>query len=112
MRPKPEIFHITKQKLHNVLQGVAKPGVELEESERQAFIEWSTENVERFWLDDKGPIKTSDVIVLDDPQTTGIMPHIREHAKKNVRVIFRSHIEIRADLIRDHPEGSQARAWG
>jgi hypothetical protein len=40
----------------------------------------------------------------------GIIPHIRKHAP-STRIIFRSHIEIRADLIRDYPEGPQAETW-
>lgn len=67
-RPKPEVFDITKRKFHNVLQGVAAPDVRLTEDEKQMFIDWSDENAKRFWLDDKGPIKNSDVIVIDDPQ--------------------------------------------
>jgi len=67
-RPKPEVFDITKRKFHNVLQGVAPPDVWLNDDDKQTFIEWSDENVNRFWLDDKGPIKNSDVIVIDDPQ--------------------------------------------
>lgn len=67
-RPKPEVFDITKRKFHNVLQGVAAPDVWLSDEDKQTFIEWSDENVNRFWLDDKGPIKNSDVIVIDDPQ--------------------------------------------
>ncbi|KAI9314469.1 hypothetical protein BX666DRAFT_1862426 [Dichotomocladium elegans] len=64
----------------------------------QLFIDWSNENVERFWLGENGPIETSDVIVIDDPQG-------------KTRIIFRSHIEIRADLIRDDPDGPQAETW-
>lgn len=67
-RPKPEVFDITKRKFHNVLQGVAPPDVYLTETDKQIFIDWSNENARRFWLDDKGPIKNSDVIVIDDPQ--------------------------------------------
>jgi hypothetical protein len=67
-RPKPEIFDITKRKFHNVLQGVADPKVRLNEAEKQAFIEWSDENVHRFWGDQSGPIQNSDVIIIDDPQ--------------------------------------------
>lgn len=67
-RPKPEVFDITKRKFHNVLQGVAPPEVRLSEYDKQMFIDWSNENVERFWLGPKGPIMTSDVIVVDDPQ--------------------------------------------
>lgn len=67
-RPKPEIFDITKRKFHNVLQGVADHDVRLTDEDKQAFIDWSDENATRFWLDDKGPLKNSDVIVIDDPQ--------------------------------------------
>ncbi|KAI9495770.1 hypothetical protein BDB00DRAFT_869990 [Zychaea mexicana] len=114
MRPKPEIYRITKQKFHNVLQGVAKPGVELQERDKTMFLDWTEENVNRFWADDNDPIKTSDVIVIDDPQVSGIIPHIRrlvDKNKKDVRVIFRSHIEIRADLLRDHPDGRESKTW-
>lgn len=62
------MFDITKRKFHNVLQGVADSSVWLTDEDKQAFIDWSDENVRRFWLDDNGPIKTSDVIVIDDPQ--------------------------------------------
>ncbi|CAO3587459.1 unnamed protein product [Absidia cylindrospora] len=109
-RPKPEVFDITKRKFHNVLQGVAAPDVRLTEEEKQVFIDWSNENANRFWLEEKGPIKTSDVIIIDDPQVVGIIPHIKKHAPK-VRIIFRSHIEIRADLIRENPTGPQAETW-
>ncbi|KAI9483255.1 MAG: hypothetical protein EXX96DRAFT_557466 [Benjaminiella poitrasii] len=109
-RPKPEVFDITKRKFHNVLQGVADPHIRLTKEDEQAFIDWSNENAQRFWLDDKGPIKNSDVIVIDDPQLCGIIPHIRKHAPKT-KIIFRSHIEIRADLIKNEPEGSTANTW-
>ncbi|KAG0171355.1 hypothetical protein DFQ28_005623 [Apophysomyces sp. BC1034] len=109
-RPKPEVFEITKRKFHNVLQGVAPAGTRLTEEEKQRFIDWSDENVTRFWLHDDGPIKNSDVIVIDDPQLIGIIPHIKKNAP-NVRIIYRSHIEIRADLIRKDPNGPQAETW-
>ncbi len=67
-RPKPEVFDITKRKFHNVLQGVAAPDVRLTDSEKQMFIDWSDENAKRFWIKDGGPIRNSDVIVIDDPQ--------------------------------------------
>ncbi|KAF7729511.1 hypothetical protein EC973_004185 [Apophysomyces ossiformis] len=109
-RPKPEVFDITKRKFHNVLQGVAPPGTRLTDEDKQIFLDWSRENVIRFWLQSKGPILNSDVIVIDDPQLVGIIPYIKKHAP-NVRIIFRSHIEIRADLIRDDPDGPQAATW-
>lgn len=45
----------------------------------------------------------------NDP-VAGIIPHIREHAPKTP-IVFRSHIEMRADLIRDDPDGPQAQTW-
>lgn len=41
----------------------------------------------------------------------GIIPHIKRLAPHTTRIIFRSHIEIRADLIRDNPDGPQACTW-
>jgi alpha,alpha-trehalose phosphorylase (configuration-retaining) len=67
-RPKPEIFDITKRKFHNVLQGVADPKVRLTDADKEAFIEWSNENVNRFWGDRSGPLQNSDIIIIDDPQ--------------------------------------------
>ncbi|KAI8391035.1 uncharacterized protein BYT42DRAFT_555348 [Radiomyces spectabilis] len=109
-RPKPEVFDITKRKFHNVLQGVAAPNVRLTAEDKQTFIDWSNDNVNRFWGDEKGPLRNSDVIVIDDPQVCGIIPHIKR-CSPNTRIIFRSHIEIRADLIRDYPDGPQAETW-
>lgn len=40
----------------------------------------------------------------------GIIPHIKKHNPR-ARIIFRSHIEMRADLIRDDPDGPQAETW-
>ncbi|KAI9255297.1 hypothetical protein BY458DRAFT_558633 [Sporodiniella umbellata] len=109
-RPKPEVFDITKRKFHNVLQGVAAPDVCLTDEDKQTFIDWSDENAKRFWLDEHGPIKNSDIIVIDDPQVCGIIPHIREHSP-GTKIIYRSHIEIRSDLIEEYPEGPQAVTW-
>ncbi|KAI9494832.1 hypothetical protein BDB00DRAFT_817251 [Zychaea mexicana] len=109
-RPKPEVFDITKRKFHNVLQGVAPPDVRLNDHDKQMFIDWSNENVDRFWCKDGGPLLKSNVIIIDDPQLVGIIPHIKKINPK-CRVIFRSHIEMRADLIRDYPDGPQAETW-
>ncbi|KAI7870394.1 hypothetical protein BDF14DRAFT_1993964 [Spinellus fusiger] len=109
-RPKPEIFNITKRKFHNILQGIADPQVRLSEEDKKTFIAWSEENAKRFWMDHQGPIRNSDVIVIDDPQLCGIISYIKE-VSPNTRIIFRSHIEIRADLIREQPEGHQVETW-
>ncbi|KAG0746771.1 hypothetical protein G6F57_001437 [Rhizopus arrhizus] len=110
VRPKPDMFDITKRKFHNVLQGVSSPDGYLTDKEKEKFIDWTDENVSRFWLKDDGPIKNSDVIVIDDPQVCGIIPYIRKYVPET-KIIFRSHIEIRSDLIEEHPEGPQAITW-
>ena len=66
-RPKPEVFEITKRKMHNVLQGVA-PGIVLSTDDKTVYDEWCASNIERDWA--KGPMKDSDIIIIDDPQRT------------------------------------------
>lgn len=48
-----------------------------------------------------------------EPSVTvsGIIPHIKHLAKSSTKIIYRSHIEIRADLIRQDPTGPQAETW-
>lgn len=112
--------------------------VRLEEVDKAKWLEWTKMNVMRHWDADEGPIKTSDVIVIDDPQgargtvelgvhsgaiytrtriisspptqhqtVSGLIPWIRQRNPK-AKIVYRSHIEIRADLIRDNPDGPQA----
>ncbi|KAI9229690.1 MAG: hypothetical protein DHS80DRAFT_13549 [Piptocephalis tieghemiana] len=108
-KPKPEVFDITKRKFHNVLQGVAPPDARLTEEEQEIWRDWVIQNVESYWLGERGPLMNSDVIVVDDPQLCAMIPMIRAVNPK-VKVIYRSHIEIRADLVRQ--EGSpQADVW-
>ncbi|RIB23632.1 Glycosyltransferase Family 4 protein [Gigaspora rosea] len=109
-KPKPEIFDITKRKFHNILQGVGPSDTRLTQDDKNAFLTWSENNVERFWGDEDGPIKTSDVVIIDDPQVCGIIPHIKR-LNPTCKIIYRSHIEICADLIRNDPNGPQAEVW-
>jgi len=108
--PSPEVFTITKRKFHNVLQGVAPPDVRLTEEDKAKWLTWTKMNVERHWDDPDGPLMTSDVIVIDDPQVCGLIPWIRQ-LNPQAKIVYRSHIEIRADLIRDDPQGPQAQTW-
>ncbi|CAG8535192.1 25914_t:CDS:10 [Dentiscutata erythropus] len=114
-KPRPEIFDITKRKFHNILQGVGPSDARLTQDDKDAFIAWSDNNVERFWDDEDGPIKTSDVIIIDDPQVCGIIPHIKK-LNPTCKVIFRSHIESKLlcyaiKLIINNPTGPQAEVW-
>lgn len=50
------------------------------------------------------------MIIIDDPQMPGLIP-IAKQAAPDRPVIFRSHIQIRSDLV-DTPGTPQAEAWG
>lgn len=74
----------------------------------QQIKDWISDNAKHYWLKEKGPLKSSaeggaDIIIVDDPQ----MPHLIPLAKKedpNRPVLFRSHIEVRDDLVQVFPQ--------
>ncbi|KAK4500467.1 hypothetical protein PRZ48_008656 [Zasmidium cellare] len=100
-KPKPEVFRITKTN-HNILQGVAEEHERLSDEQAATIHDWVQTNADRFWARDGGVLLPrskggADVIIVDDPQ----MPNIIDISKKldpDRPVIFRSHIQIRADL--------------
>jgi hypothetical protein len=61
----PVVWAVTKQRFHNVLQGVSKPGVVLEDEHKEIFEKWTVANLETFWCE--GAIEGR-VVVIDDPQ--------------------------------------------
>ncbi|ORY17691.1 putative trehalose synthase-like protein [Clohesyomyces aquaticus] len=100
-KPKPEVFRITKNN-HNILQGVADPKLRLTGKHMAVLDDWCKQNAERFWISPGGALAArsqggADVIIVDDPQ----MPSLVKIAKMldpDRPVIFRSHIQVRADL--------------
>jgi hypothetical protein len=42
----PAIFDITKRKIHNVLQGVADEGEEMNDEDKRSFEAWTEQNCE------------------------------------------------------------------
>ncbi|KAH3953115.1 hypothetical protein HBH53_036920 [Parastagonospora nodorum] len=112
-RPNSEIFRITKNN-HNILQGVDEK-LQLEDEQAKMLDEWCEQNAARYWIKpDKGPLAHPDqggahVIIVDDPQ----MPKLVDIAKQidpNRPVIFRSHIQVRADRANDESTNT-ARVW-
>jgi hypothetical protein len=103
------VFRITKTN-HNILQGVVPPDVRVSKEQLDKISSWIRNNASAYWLSDNGPLKPAskggaDVIICDDPQ----MPEIIKIAKEqdpDRPVIFRSHIEVRGDLVEE--EGSAA----
>ncbi|OJD11260.1 hypothetical protein AJ78_07936 [Emergomyces pasteurianus Ep9510] len=112
-RPRPAVFRITKTN-HNIFQGVSKPGERLTEENKTALTDWIVGNAKRYWCGKGGPLSPpseggADVIVIDDPQMPGLIPLIKEVTPVRP-VIYRSHIQVRSDLIAD-PTTPQAEAW-
>lgn len=100
--PRPEVFRITKTN-HNILQGVAGPEETLTDDQINILKDWSGTNANRFWLPEQGPLSApsnggAHFIVVDDPQLPYLVP-IAKNADPNRPVVFRSHIQIRGDLV-------------
>ncbi|GAA5863971.1 hypothetical protein JCM1840_000652 [Sporobolomyces johnsonii] len=103
------VFNITKRKFHNVLQGVADKEIMLTEDDQELFESWTRFNFKRFWADEESPIRRLDIAIIDDPQLTALIPIIRRESPRT-KIVFRSHIQIRADLI-DKGEPQQKKTW-
>ncbi|KAL2008266.1 hypothetical protein VTN00DRAFT_8248 [Thermoascus crustaceus] len=112
-KPRPGVFRITKTN-HNILQGVSKPEERLTDESKDIMSEWIHENAKRYWLSPGGPLALpseggADIIIVDDPQMPGLIPIIKAITPDRP-VIYRSHIQIRSDLVAT-PGTPQAEAW-
>ncbi|KAJ2698606.1 hypothetical protein FB645_005580 [Coemansia sp. IMI 203386] len=97
-KPNPDVFVITKRKFHNVFQGVtADEQYRLRQEDKDLWVEWCEQNFDHYWGKGKDVVESADVIIMDDPQVSAIIPRIRA-LNPAARIIYRSHIEIRADL--------------
>ena len=101
-RPRPNVFRITKTN-HNILQGVVPPDARQTDEDLAKIKDWIVHNAEAYWLRERGPLRAvseggADIIVVDDPQMPALIPIAKEQ-DPNRPVIFRSHIEIRDDLV-------------
>jgi alpha,alpha-trehalose phosphorylase (configuration-retaining) len=102
---RPEVFDITKIKFHNILQAVADPAIYLTEEDKLIYNSWIEENAAEW----KDVFLKSDVIVIDDPQPSGLIPYIKEINPK-AKIIYRSHIQIVAELA-DRSGTPQNATW-
>ncbi len=105
MRGRQEVFEITKTKFHNVLQGVANSDVRLSKKDKELYDTWIEENVDGF----KEVFRDTDVVVIDDPQPSGLIPYIRRINPK-AKIIYRSHIQIESHLA-DRLGTPQHKTW-
>ncbi|KAJ5835061.1 Glycosyl transferase family 1 [Penicillium robsamsonii] len=112
-KPRPGVFRVTKTN-HNILQGVAHEDERLLPENKKLLQEWIEENARRYWTRVGGPLLPpseggADVVIIDDPQMPGLIP-IAKALAPDRPVIFRSHIQIRSDLVAI-PGSPQAEAW-
>ncbi|KAJ6012653.1 hypothetical protein N7522_003008 [Penicillium canescens] len=112
-KPRPGVFRITKTN-HNILQGVSAPEERLTREMQECVTDWIQENAKRYWLRDGGPLchpseGGADVVIVDDPQMPSLIP-IAKSIDPQRAVIYRSHIQMRRDLIAS-PGSPQAEVW-
>lgn len=114
-KPKPAVFRITKNN-HNILQGVAKPDLRLHQESIDILDEWARQNAECLWIAKSGPLAPrssggADVIIVDDPQMPSLVKIAKEQDSSRP-VLFRSHIQVRADLAdQDGTPTSEVWKW-
>ncbi len=89
-----EVFKITKQKIHNVLHGLYHDEFKLTSEDIERYDRWTDKNVEMF----EGLFKNLDVFVIDDPQPSGLVKHIKK-INPNAKIIYRSHTQLDTKLI-------------
>ncbi|MFH0891777.1 MAG: glycosyltransferase [Candidatus Falkowbacteria bacterium] len=94
LKPDADVFNVTKKKIHNILQAVCPADTRLTAVDRRLYNEWSRLNAAFF----KNNFKKTDAVIIDDPQPAGLIPYIKEYNRFS-RIIYRSHIQIVADLI-------------
>jgi trehalose synthase len=90
-----DFFRVTKR-LHNRLHGFAGDGGPLGDAEREVYERRTSQNAELL----AQRVAASDVVLLHDPQTAGMIPRMRE---TGVPVIWRAHIglDLPNDLARE-----------
>jgi hypothetical protein len=54
-KPHPGVFRITKN-IHNTLQGVHPEGEHISAEEKKSIVDWISDNAERYWFSDGGPL--------------------------------------------------------
>jgi len=111
---KTDIFRITKDN-HNILQGVAIAGERLTEEKMVDLDDWVIEEADKCrWVEHGGPLSSrekggADVIIVDDPQMPSLVKIAKERDSSRP-VIFRSHIQVRADLA-DEAGTATSEVW-
>lgn len=80
----PAFFSVTKR-LHNALHGFDHASAEFDQTDRELYAR----SLERNAADFAESVRSGDVVILHDPQTAGLAPHL---ASMGAQVIWRCHI--------------------
>jgi trehalose synthase len=94
----PEFFRVTKR-LHNALHGENGDGTDLDAKAAEVYRKVTESNAKEL----VGIVRPGDIVILHDPQTAGLIPHLVGHG---VGVVWRCHIG------NDEPNGEDRKAWG
>jgi len=93
----PDFFHVTKR-LHHALHGEAGDGSPLDAEARRLY----EETMQRNAIELSARIQPGDIVLLHDPQTAGLAPHLRE---SGAAIVWRCHIG------HDSPNAEIERGW-
>jgi hypothetical protein len=77
-KPHPGVFRITKN-IHNTLQGVSPEGEYVSTDEKNAIVGWISDNANRYWFSDGGPLCRpdkggADIIIVSLMYNNGLQP--------------------------------------
>lgn len=100
-----DIFKITKQKIHNVLHGLYHEEFRLTPKDIECYSGWTDSNAKEF----EDIFKKLDVFVIDDPQPSGLVKHIKR-INPMAKIIYRSHTQLDTGLI-DAEDKVQHDTW-
>ena len=94
----PDFFRLTKR-LHHALHGSSGDGSPLDDAARRVYEGTAA----AFAAEAAACVQPGDLVLLHDPQTAGLAPHMLE---RGARVIWRCHVG------HDEPGPDVERAWG
>lgn len=100
-----DIFKITKQKIHNVLHGLSHEEFRLTPEDIKCYGGWTEDNAKVF----EDLFKNLDIIIIDDPQPSGLVKHIKK-INPMTKIIYRSHTQLDTSLI-DEEDKVQHDTW-
>jgi trehalose synthase len=93
----PDFFRITKR-LHHALHGASGDGLALDDRARKIYEQTLRENA----LEMSSLLRPGDVVILHDPQTAGLAPHLRS---ADVHLVWRCHVGL------DSPNDEAREGW-